>query len=541
MVAGGRNGLIAARKRQGHTQESLAHMLGIELETVGRWERAAQDPQPRMWPRLAKALAITTTELAEFLQKRCCPSCGTVLAADNTARLCGKCHREQRDQMDVPPVLESEFFDTDKFRAAFNSQHIGKVVKAYRNHPRHLQMFGKALNQETIGRWLGLTQTQVSRVENGKPEQNLQTLRSYAETLHLPQRMLWFDLSEQSRRGFLVTGGVAAIDAALSSPSKVLQALEMVASRDGDTLSSATDCLDELVHYYSEKLPVTPPVEMYNDLLNVRSFADSLLERSSSSTRRRSDLVAATGWLSNLLAVATSYMGDHGSSLIWCLDAERRGHESGNRDIAGWVAFNRATMAYYQGRTSRSIELTSGGQGIAPMGTLAYAKLAAHEMRARAMIGDGERMLEAQQRATTAIAKLPSDVATTGVFSIALMEDPPYTATSLLLLDRFEDAALATDRVIQAAYRTNAGNRNRQSSNYARTLLILGLAKAGIGDVDGAVAAGREALSGDGVVWPTLVLSRKLDQVLIRDHKSVPEVAEYHDLCLSLAVAVGEK
>src|SRR4051812_37655889 len=131
--------------------------------------------------------------------RRFCHGCGAVLAADNTARLCGKCHRDQRDSLHAPAQLRDEFFETDDFRAAFESQHIGKVFKAYRNHPRHLELFGKALNQELLGRWLGLTQAQVSKLENGKPEQNLEALRNYAKSLRLPQRMLWFDFPGHSR------------------------------------------------------------------------------------------------------------------------------------------------------------------------------------------------------------------------------------------------------------------------------------------------------------------------------------------------------
>jgi len=116
-----------------------------------------------------------------------------VLAADNTAQLCSRCYRDQRDQLRTPPAqLSDAFFETAEFRAAFDSQHIGKVLRAYRNHPRHLQLYGKALNQELLGRWLGLTQAQVSKLENGKPEQNLEVLRSYATILHLPRHMLWF-------------------------------------------------------------------------------------------------------------------------------------------------------------------------------------------------------------------------------------------------------------------------------------------------------------------------------------------------------------
>lgn len=130
---------------------------------------------------------------------RHCTGCGTVLAADNTARLCGRCYRDRHDQLLTPPVLRDEFFETNEFRAAFESHHIGKVFRVYRNHPHHLRMYGKALNQELLGRWLGLNQGAVSKLENGKAEKNIETLQNYAKLLHLPQHMLWFDLPGQSR------------------------------------------------------------------------------------------------------------------------------------------------------------------------------------------------------------------------------------------------------------------------------------------------------------------------------------------------------
>jgi hypothetical protein len=127
--------------------------------------------------------------------------CSEPLAADNTARLCSRCVRERRDQFQDPPAYspDDEFWTTDELRSAFESQHIGRVLKAYRHHPRFLRIFGKALNQEVVGRWLTLTQAQVSRLENGKPELNLQNLHTYANTLHLPQKLLWFDLPGQTR------------------------------------------------------------------------------------------------------------------------------------------------------------------------------------------------------------------------------------------------------------------------------------------------------------------------------------------------------
>ena len=134
-----------------------------------------------------------------FAGPRLCDGCGAVLAADNNAPLCGRCLREGHDQLDRPARHGDEFFQTGEFRVAFASQDIGKVFKAYRHHPIHLTLFGKALNQETLGRWIGLTQNQVSRLENGNPEHDIRTLQHYAKILHLPRHMLWFDFPGETR------------------------------------------------------------------------------------------------------------------------------------------------------------------------------------------------------------------------------------------------------------------------------------------------------------------------------------------------------
>jgi transcriptional regulator with XRE-family HTH domain len=65
-------------------------------------------------------------------------------------------------------------------------------------------MYGKALNQELLGRWLGLNQGQVSRLEKApKADLTIETLQNYALILHLPQHLLWFDLPGQSRLNLL--------------------------------------------------------------------------------------------------------------------------------------------------------------------------------------------------------------------------------------------------------------------------------------------------------------------------------------------------
>lgn len=55
------------RKTVGYSQEKLAQALGVELSTVGRWERGETEPQPWHRPRLARALGVTVEELCDLL------------------------------------------------------------------------------------------------------------------------------------------------------------------------------------------------------------------------------------------------------------------------------------------------------------------------------------------------------------------------------------------------------------------------------------------------------------------------------------------
>lgn len=127
---------------------------------------------------------------------RRCGGCGTLLAADNSARLCGPCSRDQRDQLRTPPAqLRDDFFDTDEFRAACESEDIGKLFKAYRNHPYFIATYGKSISQTLLARWLGVSQGLVSKLETDKYEGYVPTLREYAKKLHLPQQVLWFKLN----------------------------------------------------------------------------------------------------------------------------------------------------------------------------------------------------------------------------------------------------------------------------------------------------------------------------------------------------------
>lgn len=297
-------------------------------------------------------------------------------------------------------------------------------------------------------------------------------------------------------------------------PSKAVEALQ-VAMGDGedDDLGTAEDGLAELVQHYAHAIAVDPSAAVYDELLSARSFAGTLLGRH---RPERSDLIVTTGWLSSLLAISASDLGDHASALVWCSDTERRARDAGYPELLGWAALTRALIAYYQGDAGQSASAARRGLAITPVGTAAYVKLAAQEMRSLAMLGDADGMADARRRASAAAGVLTPSVAVSGVYSLPRAEDPPYTATSLLLTGHFRQAADMTRRLIETAYSPSTRAPGSQPTNYARTLLILALAAAGLGELDEADAAGAAALKAGPAVWPTLVLAGKLDRSLGR-------------------------
>ena len=77
---------------------------------------------------------------------------------------------------------------------------MGRVIAAYRVHPWH----GRPLSQELVAGWLSMTQAQLSRIESGRAPQELSKLISWARSLGVPARLLWFKLPIHQQRQSLV-------------------------------------------------------------------------------------------------------------------------------------------------------------------------------------------------------------------------------------------------------------------------------------------------------------------------------------------------
>ncbi|MET8088560.1 XRE family transcriptional regulator [Micromonospora sp. NPDC005220] len=99
--------------------------------------------------------------------------------------------------MSAPPPVPATFWEHEPVRQALAERHLGRVIRAYRCHPYHGRV---ALPQTVVAGWLGITQAQLSRVENGPPLVHLDRLAHWANLLGLPASCLWFDLPGQAQQ-----------------------------------------------------------------------------------------------------------------------------------------------------------------------------------------------------------------------------------------------------------------------------------------------------------------------------------------------------
>src|SRR5437870_7267512 len=124
------------------------------------------------------------------LPTRACRACGARLAGSKHDDCCAACQRKSRALVTGPPEVPAGFWMTDRVRDALASWHMGRVIAAYRTNPHHL----RPIPQEIVGGWVGITQAQLSRIENGPPIRDLDRLTQWATLLRVPPDLLWFKL-----------------------------------------------------------------------------------------------------------------------------------------------------------------------------------------------------------------------------------------------------------------------------------------------------------------------------------------------------------
>jgi len=132
---------------------------------------------------------MTATHKARYCR------CGARLARDNSGTRCSGCTAANRDRLLVAPEVSADFWDEVVLREALASRHMGRVIRAWRTHPHHGR---QDFPQDQVAAWAGITQAQLSRIENGQPLMHLDRLIQWAQVLRIPADRLWFAMPDSA-------------------------------------------------------------------------------------------------------------------------------------------------------------------------------------------------------------------------------------------------------------------------------------------------------------------------------------------------------
>jgi transcriptional regulator with XRE-family HTH domain len=314
---------------------------------------------------------------------RYCVSCGTRLARDNRLTQCTTCQRKIGDlALGPPPVLAADFWTSGVMIEALHSWHIGQVIRAYRHHPFHGL---RPLSQELVAGWLGLTQTQLSRIESGPPIKDLDKLVAWARTLNIPADLLWFKLPDETTTCASSPRYSRAIDTAAVTDDRSERAAMLSGIRDFD--GSIVDYLAEQLRRSKADDGTLGPARALPLVLAVveavaRHARDARLDERRKLLTLGADGAEFAGWLYRDLEESTS-------AVYWYDRAMEYAQAANNTAMQGYVLLKKAQMAYDQRDAHQVVMFAEAAQhGPWQLPTVIRAEVTQQEVVGMAMLGE---------------------------------------------------------------------------------------------------------------------------------------------------------
>ncbi|WP_197043453.1 helix-turn-helix transcriptional regulator [Saccharothrix sp. NRRL B-16314] len=291
--------------------------------------------------------------------------------------------------------------------------------------------------------------------------------------------------------------GLEIVNATGMDTMEVVSRLQS-SSVDDATLQALRITVDRLCSVYAHTRPEELVVEARRWLRRIVEMREERL-----SFRQRRDTLELAGWLALLVGCLEHDMGDRRASEATRQSALGLGREVAGAGILGWAHEMKAWFALTSGDYRGVVAAARAGQTAAGSHSVGV-QLIAQEAKAWARMGRRGDMEDALERGRVLLDSLPHPENTDNHFVVEPLKFDFYAMDCYRHAGDDRLASTLADEVIRGA--TDVNGFERAPMRIAEARITLGVAAAREGDLEGAVAFGRQALSGARKSLPSLVM-----------------------------------
>jgi hypothetical protein len=237
------------------------------------------------------------------------------------------------------------------------------------------------------------------------------------------------------------------------------------------------------------------------------------------------EVLNLAGWLALLIGCVEYDQGDRRASETTREVALSLGTETSNPDIVGWVHEMRAWIALTTGDYRGAIYASRAGIEAAGKRGVA-AQLASQAAKAWARVGDRRQTEVALDQGRSILAGLPYPDNLDNHFVVDPAKFDFYAMDCYRVLGEDRLAQTLAEEVIRAS--TGFDGTERSPMRMAEARLTLGVIAGRGGDIDAALAYGRQAFHANRQSVPHLIMvGEELRRVLEARYPGDPDVAEF--------------
>jgi tetratricopeptide (TPR) repeat protein len=235
----------------------------------------------------------------------------------------------------------------------------------------------------------------------------------------------------------------------------------------------------------------------------------TLLDRKLTLSQHR-EILAMAGWLAALVGCVEYDSTNRSAAEATRKAAWNLGEESGNADVMAWSQEMRAWFALTRGDYRGVLDAAETGHSVAPR-TGAAVQLHAQKSKAWARLGDRRQVEVALDQGRALLEQLPYPENLDNHFAVDPAKWDFYSMDCYRILGSTDTAS--TENKLASAYARDILTAGIDSTGFERTpmrnaeaRITLGVISAREGDLEQALAYGRQAISGQRLSVPSLLM-----------------------------------